>query len=60
MTLLSTLQLGTKRPLRVAAYVRVSTSLEIQDGSFETQIAYFEGEIKDHLGWESAGIYGDR
>ena len=60
MTLLSNLQLGTKRPLRVAAYVRVSTSLEIQDGSFETQIAYFEREIRNHPGWESAGIYGDR
>ena len=60
MTLLSTLQLGTKRPLRVAAYVRVSTSLEIQDGSFEAQIAYFEREIKNHPGWELAGIYGDR
>lgn len=60
MTLLSILQLGTKRPLRAAAYVRVSTTMEIQDGSFEAQAAFFERELMNHPGWESAGVYGDR
>ena len=60
MISLSALQLGTKRPLRIAAYVRVSTTLEIQEGSYESQMDFFEREIKNHSDWESAGIYGDR
>ena len=58
MISLQTLSLGTKRPLHVAAYCRVSTS-GIQDESFESQRDYFLREITAHDGWELAGIFGD-
>ena len=55
---LQTLKLGTKRPLRVAAYCRVSTN-GTQEESFEAQRSFFLGEITRHPGWELAGIYAD-
>ena len=58
MGALDYLQLGTKRPLRVAAYCRVSFEEE-KDGSFETQRNYFKEAIKEHPDWKSAGIFAD-
>ena len=58
MVSLQTLVLGTKRPLRVSAYCRVSTR-GIQDESFETQRDYFIREITAHPDWEFAGVFGD-
>lgn len=55
---LQTLKLGTKRPLRVAAYCRVSTN-GTQEESFEAQRSFFLREISEHPGWELAGIYAD-
>ena len=44
---------------RVAAYCRVSTLLEEQEDSFETQVSYYSSYIADHEDWEFAGIYSD-
>lgn len=46
--------------LRVAAYIRVSTTLETQEASFETQTRYFSRRIRETPGWVLAGIYADR
>lgn len=60
MAILSTVNLGTKRPLRVAAYCRVSTEEELQNNSYVNQREFFSREIFEHPDWVSAGIYGDR
>lgn len=46
--------------LRVAAYCRVSTNLEEQLESFETQRAVYTEKINNQEDWELAGIYADR
>lgn len=45
---------------RVAAYCRVSTNLEDQANSYETQKTVYTEMIGSHEGWEFAGIYADR
>lgn len=45
---------------RVAAYVRVSTLLEDQEESYETQAEFYEKKIRDNPDWEFAGVYGER
>lgn len=47
------------RNRRVAAYARVSTSLPEQLTSYEAQVEYYERYIKNHDGWDFAGIYTD-
>lgn len=48
------------KPLRrVAAYARVSTDLPEQLTSYEAQIRYYTDYIKNHDGWEFAGMYTD-
>ncbi len=49
----------SKEKVRVAAYCRVSTNLEIQQTSLDTQIEAFQRIIGEHPGWELAGIYAD-
>ena len=49
-----------KRVLRVAAYCRVSTKHEEQDGSLELQKDYFERMIAGTPNWVNAGIYLER
>lgn len=44
---------------RTAAYCRVSTTSDTQDGSFETQCEYYEKLIREDPGMEFAGVYGD-
>ena len=44
---------------RVAAYCRVSTLLEEQEDSFETQVSYYKAFIEANDEWEFAGIYSD-
>ena len=44
---------------KTAAYCRVSTLDDSQDGSFEMQCEYFEKCIKDNPTMEFAGVYGD-
>lgn len=49
----------TMRKMRVAAYCRVSTEEEEQQGSFETQKLYYTEKINSTSEWELAGIYAD-
>ncbi|MBR1658547.1 MAG: recombinase family protein [Synergistaceae bacterium] len=44
---------------RVAAYCRVSTLLEEQEDSIETQSNYYQSYIASHDDWDFAGIYSD-
>ena len=44
---------------RTAAYCRVSTTSDTQDGSFEVQCEYYEKRIKEDPGMELVGVYGD-
>ncbi len=44
---------------RVAAYARVSTALEEQESSFESQVQHYTGYIQDNPAWELAGVYAD-
>lgn len=50
---------NTVRKLRVAAYCRVSTEEEEQQGSFEIQKLYYTEKINSTPEWEVAGIYAD-
>ena len=50
---------NTMRKMRVAAYCRVSTEDEEQQGSFETQKLYYTEKINSTSEWELAGIYAD-
>lgn len=43
----------------VAAYCRVSTTLENQEESYETQLNYYTNYIKSNPEWEFAGVYSD-
>ena len=49
----------TKR-IRAAAYCRVSTQQGEQEGSYETQRAYFRQRIEANPDMTLVGIYGDR
>ena len=53
------LRKNTVRKLRVAAYCRVSTEEEEQQGSFEIQKLYYTEKINSTPEWEVAGIYAD-
>ncbi len=46
--------------IKTAAYCRVSTDREMQDGSYEIQVKYFSDLIKSNPDMEFAGIYGDK
>lgn len=48
-----------KRPLRVAAYCRVSTRHEEQCHSLEAQIVYYTDCIKRNPNWEFVAVYSD-
>lgn len=50
---------NTVRKPRVAAYCRVSTEEEEQQGSFEIQKLYYTEKIESTPEWEVAGIYAD-
>ena len=50
----------SKRKLRVAAYCRVSTEHEEQDGSIELQEDYFRAVIDGNRNWTNAGIFSER
>lgn len=45
--------------LKVAAYVRVSTELDTQISSFESQRKYYYSKIYRNSNWEFVGIYDD-
>lgn len=48
-----------RKRLRVAAYCRVSTSLEQQEGSYLSQISYYTEKIKANENWIFVGVYAD-
>ena len=50
----------TEGSCRTAAYCRVSTQLEDQEGSFETQQNYYRQLIENDSGKVLAGIYADQ
>lgn len=50
----------SKQQLRVAAYCRVSTKYEEQDGSIELQEQYFRTVIDENRNWINAGIFSER
>lgn len=48
-----------QKKLRVAAYCRVSTLLEQQEGSYEAQVEYYTEKINNNPNWKCAGIFAD-
>ena len=48
-----------QKTLRVAAYCRVSTLLEQQEGSYEAQVDYYTKKINSNPNWKCAGIFAD-
>ena len=48
-----------RRKKQVAAYIRVSTASETQEGTYENQAGYYEKKIKANPTWEFVGVYGD-
>ncbi len=48
-----------KRPLRVAAYCRVSTRHEEQYHSLEAQISYYTNYIQRNPNWGFVAVYSD-
>ena len=50
---------ATISQMRVAAYCRVSTDNEEQLSSYEAQVNYYTGYIKNNPQWEMGGIYAD-
>ncbi|MBO5383331.1 MAG: recombinase family protein, partial [Ruminococcus sp.] len=54
-----TAQKSAHRPLRVAAYCRVSTAQEEQQNSYQVQIAYYTDLIHKNENWILAGIFAD-
>lgn len=48
-----------QKTLRVAAYCRVSTLLEQQEGSYDTQVEYYTEKINSNPNWKCAGIFAD-
>ncbi len=46
--------------VRTAAYCRVSTEREEQEGSYEIQMNYFRDKIENNPQMELAGLYGDK
>ena len=61
----ATLNMHTKAPSaqrtkrRVAGYARVSTDSDEQFTSYEAQVDYYTGFIKENPDWEFVGIYTD-
>lgn len=51
---------GASAKIRTAAYCRVSTELEEQEGSFEMQMSYYREKIGKSDTLELVGVYGDR
>ena len=48
------------RKIRVAAYCRVSTNMEEQEGSYDTQISYYRNLITSNPRYILVDVYGDQ
>lgn len=60
MILKATRQMSAeKRPLRVAAYCRVSTKHKEQQHSLAAQISYYTNYIQNHPNWVLVAVYSD-
>ena len=53
------LEKSRKSILNVAAYCRVSTESEEQQGSFQSQVQLYTEKIKSTPGWRFVRVYGD-
>ena len=49
----------SEKTVRVAAYIRVSSTNPAQEDSYEMQERYFMSLLAGNAGWTSAGIYSD-
>lgn len=49
-----------KAKMRVAVYCRVSTKMELQEGSFEQQMTYYRELLSHHPQLELVDVYGDK
>lgn len=49
----------SEQTVRVAAYIRVSSTNPAQEDSYEMQERYFMSLLAGNAGWTSAGIYSD-
>lgn len=49
-----------KQKLRVCAYCRVSTDLEAQESSYESQLQFYTKYISENPNWVFSGIYADK
>lgn len=49
----------SKKELRAAAYCRVSTDLEDQKNSYDSQLLYYSRYIQSQENWQFAGVYSD-
>ena len=59
MSLHTSTLLSTSAVRRTCGYARVSTDNEEQLGSYEAQMAYYTQFIREHEGWQFAGLYSD-
>ena len=48
-----------QKKLRVAAYARVSTDTDEQEGSYEAQVNHYTTLIQNNPDWEFAGMFAD-
>ncbi len=55
----NTERIVVKKRRRVAAYARVSTDLDTQQNSYETQIEYYTSYIQSKTEWVFVGVYAD-
>lgn len=56
---LTQIQIGSTQKRRVAAYARVSTDREEQEGSYEAQVSFYTTYIGERPDWEFVKIYSD-
>lgn len=54
------LSFRNRRKKQVAAYIRVSSTMKAQEGSYDNQAAYYEQKIRANPEWEFAGIYAEK
>lgn len=47
------------KPVRVAAYARVSSAKDAMHHSLSAQVSYYSSLIQQHPGWQYAGVYAD-
>ena len=59
MSLHTSALLSTSAVRRACGYARVSTDNEEQLGSYEAQMDYYGKFIREHEGWQFAGLYSD-